>query len=166
MTPDQIQEKLNQVNSKALTGRTPDRFRQVTQQTGLFWLDVLEHFATEGYAWADAATFYGVKEEALRAYCRNRGAKFPWQGTRSERWRARRSAESTGEPFYRPLKKLYTVFGVTADLDTLIARFSPDGMTYPTAHSRIKRGWPIEEALTIPRGQKPGMGSIWRKQAA
>lgn len=165
MIPAHLQTRLNQVDPQSLSGRTPDRFRQVFQQTGLYWRDVIQAYADAGLRWKDVARVYGIKDEALRAYCKRRNLVFPFQGKDSPEARQARSERQLGKVFYRPPMRQFTAFGTTADLDTLIQRHGHESMNKITAYCRIRRGWSIETALTLPRGQKSGLGSPRRKAA-
>lgn len=164
MTNDEIRERLKLVDPKKLTGQTPERFRQVWRITGVFWSDVLNYFAEEGFAWKDAAALYGVTERTLRGVVARRGVKVPWQGHRSERARQERSERQMGKPFYFPPKKMITAFGKTASMNELIAEFGHPDTTYATVCCRIQRGWDPEEALTVPRGLKAGKGGHLAKK--
>lgn len=151
MTNEQIRKRLVHVDPAQLTGKVPQRLRQIEQISGVDSHDVLAYYARTGHTWADAADFVGVRPNALIQYCRKLGWAFPWQGVRSEQSRYRQSRAMRGRFGGGPRAKQYTAFGVTGSLRELHMQFQTEGMHLETVRRRVVAGWPIEAALTTPQ---------------
>lgn len=167
-TKEQIRQRLCQVQSDELTGSTTNKFLSVYKQTGLTWKTVMTYFAESGYRWKDAAAFFNINLSTLQSHCYKQGIVFPFKGQGHPESLASRHKDREKNPDkyrreYTP--RQYTAFGVTASLSQLVQRFGHPSVTYKNAVERINRmGWPVEEALLLPVGQKTGNGS-WRKAA-
>ncbi|WP_289101044.1 hypothetical protein [uncultured Marinobacter sp.] len=153
LSADTIRHRLVQINPEELDGRCDQRFKQVYQQIQVSWKDIVSYYAENGYTWEDAANQFGLKTFTLKAYCKRANLSFPWQGPRGWKARKRQSETKKGiRPSGGIIPKEFTVFGRTAPLKTLIAEFSPPGLTYACVYQRLSRNWSLDKALTYPKG--------------
>ncbi|MCD1628508.1 hypothetical protein [Marinobacter shengliensis] len=150
-TDQQVRSLMVYVDPEQLSGNTPQRFLQIEKITGLPVERIFEYYANNGYAWADAAEFVGVNPNTLSVYCHNMGLKFNWQGVRSNQSKIRHSRLMKGTPSKRAL--IYQAFGIRAPLKELVSRFSPEGINPKAVRRRLERGYKLEEALTLPKGE-------------
>jgi len=165
MTQDEIRDLLALVPAGSFSGGTAERFRQLYRLTGLTWREVLQYYADIGHRWKDAAHFFGMKTVTLQAYVYKRGVDFGFNGHQHPETQAARQAAMKENPVkYRRFhnRANYQAFGKTASLEELLREFGHASLNWACVNSRINRGWPIEDALTLPNGQPPGSASIWR----
>jgi len=155
MTPQQFQNQLSLIKPEELSGSIRDRFHAVMKETGLYWKDIIQYYAENGYRWKDAADQFGVKRSALYSACRARGVTFPFQGKQGFKYRELRADAMEGSPaFYTPPNKIYTAFGVSGTAVDLIKKFGHHSLTRASFQCRVNRGWPVEESLILPNGQR------------
>ena len=165
MTPEEIRDRLAQVPARSFTGGTADRFRKLYQLTGLSWRQVLQYYADIGFRWKDAAQFFEMHPTTLQAYAYKRQVNFGFNGHRHPETMAAREKDQKQNPAkYRRFhnRANYRAFGKTASLEELLQEFGHESLNWACVNSRINRGWPVEDALTLPNGQPSGSASIWR----
>jgi len=152
--PVTVAASLKAVDPDQLTGRCHERFKEVYRLTGVPWKEVIYYYASQGYTWADAAALFGLKICTLKGFCLRSAVSFDWQGPAALAVRLRHSQTKKGivpKGGYTPIR--LKAFGLQEPMRELMETFSSDDLSYSCVHSRVGRGWHLEDALTVGLGE-------------